>query len=371
MRSSALARVRHLTAALALASVSCASLAQSDTAQPEPAATSIALLLPSQQTVFAQAAEAVRLGFFAAHEARGKGPKIQVVEVGDDVDQLYGALDGAQSRGVTLVVGPLPRGAVNAVIDGGRATLPLVALNYPERDSGAPSNMIALGLSAEAEAQYIVRVALGEFVGTRRVAGSSPRFAVLGGPGALERRIAQAYVAALRAAGETPFLVETAVEPVAEWSRRLDLSRIEAVFLALDARAAALLRARIPREVFVFGTSLLSIDAVRGSPEMVSLAHDLDGVRFVDMPWIVRAESRAGIDLLPPLPLPVELARLFALGVDAYRVAERWARGETRFRIDGMTGRLSVDRAGGPRVERTPASAIYRNGTIEREELGR
>jgi outer membrane PBP1 activator LpoA protein len=360
-----------MAAALALASVSCASLAQAEPAGPDAPATSIALLLPSQQTVFAQAAEAVRLGFFAAHEARGKGPRIQVLEVDDDVDQLYGALDGAQSRGVTLVVGPLPRGAVNAVIDGGRATLPLVALNYPERDSSAPPNMIALGLSAESEAHYMVRIALGEFVGTRRVAGSSPRFAVLSGPSPLERRVAQAFVNALRAAGETPIGVDTTVEPVAEWSRRLDASRIEAVFLALDARAAALLRARIPRELFVFGTSLMSVEAARGSPEMISLAHDLDGVRFVDMPWLVRPEGRAGVDLVPPAPLPIELARLFALGVDAYRVADRWARGETRFRIDGMTGRLSVDRAGGPRVERTPTSAIYRNGTIEREELGR
>lgn len=34
-------------------------------------------------------------------------------------------------------------------------------------------------------------------------------------------------------------------------------------------------------------------------------------------------------------------------------------------------GRLRVDRAAGPRVERTPAAAIYRNGAIEREEIGR
>jgi outer membrane PBP1 activator LpoA protein len=70
-------------------------------------------------------------------------------------------------------------------------------------------------------------------------------------------------------------------------------------------------------------------------------------------------------------PLPAELARLYALGADAYLVAQRWSAGETRFTIEGMTGRLTVDRAASPRVERTPAAAIYRNGAIEREEIGR
>jgi outer membrane PBP1 activator LpoA protein len=69
--------------------------------------------------------------------------------------------------------------------------------------------------------------------------------------------------------------------------------------------------------------------------------------------------------------MPAELARLHALGADAYLVAQRWSAGETRFTIEGMTGRLKVDRGSGLRVERTPATAIYRNGTIEREEVGR
>jgi uncharacterized protein len=366
-----MARFRRFAFALALASVACVCVAQTDAPLTEPGPAAIALLLPSQKTVFAQAAEAVRLGFFAAHEAQGKAPKIQVLEVDDDLDQLYSALDGAQRRGVNLVVGPLPRAAVNAVIDGGRAAVPMVALNYPERDGSAPPTLIALALSAEAEAQYVVRVALTQFLVTRRVPGNGARFVVLGGGGALERRVAQAYVQSLRAAGEPPVLVDTAVEPVGEWVRRLDIGKVEAVFLALDARDAALVRARIPRELLIFGTSLLNIGGSRGSPETTSLAHDLDGVRFVDMPWLVKPDARTGADPAPPAPMPIELARLFALGVDAYRLADRWGRGETRFAFEGMSGRLSVDRAAGPRVERTPASAVYRNGAIEREEIGR
>ena len=371
IRTTNLARVRLLAGALVLTSVACDAAAQPATSASEAAPTSIALILPSQQTVFAHAAEAVRQGFFAAHAARGKVAVIQVLEVDEDIEQLFSALDGARQRGVSLVVGPLPRSAVNAVIDSGRAATPLVALNFPERDGAAPPSMIALGLSAEAEAQYVVRVAMSEFIGARRNLDSGPRFAVISGSGTLERRVAQAYVAALRSASEPPLVIETAGERPEQWARRLDPARIDAVFLALDAREAALIRARIPRTVLTFGTSLLNLGPLGSVPEATALAHDLDGVRFVDMPWLLRPDVRAGVDLLPPAPLSADLARLFALGVDAYQVAARWNRGETRFTFDGMTGRLALDRAAGPRVERRPAAAIYRNGTIEREEIVR
>ena len=375
IRMTIVARARHCVAALLLASVACAVSAQTGASAPPPPdaeAPAIALVLPNQQSVFAQAGEAVRLGFFAAHVASGRRLGIQVLEVDDDPAQLRAALDGAAQRGVKAIVGPLPRTAVNAMVDGGSTTVPLLALNYPDRDEGAPPTMIALGLSAEAEAQYVVRVALAEFVGSRRAPAAAARFVVLTGPGALEQRIARAYVGALRAGGESPLLLETAAESPERLARQLDPGRHDAVFLALDARAAALLRARIPRPILVFGTSLLNAQSGFAAPEARALAHDLDGVRFVDMPWLLRTDASMGAGgPLPSAPLSSDLARLYALGVDAYQVAVRWSAGERQFTLEGMMGRLRVDRSAGARVERTPAAAIYRNGGIEREEIGR
>ena len=108
------ARARHLVAALVLASVACSLRAQI-TALPDPppaapaaveTTPSIALILPNQKTVFARAAEAVRLGFFAAHEAARSTLVIQVIEVGDDTAQLQSAIEGAHERGAKVVVGP-------------------------------------------------------------------------------------------------------------------------------------------------------------------------------------------------------------------------------------------------------------------------
>ncbi|MGH6612492.1 MAG: penicillin-binding protein activator [Burkholderiaceae bacterium] len=365
-------QTRALTLAV-LASVACTfgnpARAQTD-ASTQPSA--IALLLPGQQGIFADAAEAVRLGFFAAHKASGGSATIQVIEVEDDIEQLSAALTAARDRGVRVAVGPLRRGAVNAIVDGGHAVLPLVTLNFPDRDAGAPPMMIAFGLSAEAEAERVVKIALGGFINLRPGVSTGARAIVLSGTSTLDRRIAQAYVNALRTAGESPETLEVTPAALNRLGRQFDSRQYDAVFLAMNARDASLIRPRIPRGLAIFGTSLVNIGDPAASPAASALAFDLEGVRFVDMPWLLQPDHPAV--MVYPQPgrrMTLDTARLYALGIDAYRVAQAWMKGDLRFELDGVTGRLRMDRAQGPRVERVPMSAIYRNGTIEREETPR
>jgi hypothetical protein len=361
---------------LLAASVACGAQAQPTSTETPPAAAgparpAVVLLLPAQSTGFARPAEALRLGFFAAHRASGETVTLQVVEIDDSSEQLAAALNSARERGVGVVVGPLPRAAVNDVVEGRRAATPLVALNFPEFDSGASPDMLAVALSLEVEAQRIVKVALSEFVGTRR-ADARPRVAVVSTPGGLERRIAQAYVSALRAAGDVPVQVEWAPETAARAAALLAAPSLEAVFLALTARDAAQLRGLISREAQVFGTSMLYAGDPRSSPTAASLAHDLDGVRFTDMPWLLQPDHPAVMVYpAPSIPLSTELSRLYALGIDAYRIAVVWMKGDRRFDLDGVTGRLRIDRNQSLRVERTPLMAIYRDGRVERIEIAR
>jgi outer membrane PBP1 activator LpoA protein len=63
-----------------------------------------------------------------------------------------------------------------------------------------------------------------------------------------------------------------------------------------------------------------------------------------------------------------ELDRLYALGIDAYRVAAEWLLGTARFEVDGVTGHLVVDAAGG-RVERSPVLAVFAGGRVERRDV--
>jgi uncharacterized protein len=342
-----------------------------DSTQPI-AAPAIALVLPNQQGIFAAASEAVRQGFFAAHKVSGSTATIQVIEVGDDVEQVGSALAAARDRGVRVAIGPLRRDEVNAIVEGGRAVLPLVTLNFPDRDAGAPATMIAFALSAEAEADRVVQIALASFVNLRPGVSTGARIMVLAGAGAIERRIAQAYVTTLRAAGEVPVTIEATPAALDRLGRQFETGTYDAVFLALSAREASLVRPRIPRGIAIFGTSLLNVGDPAGSPVASALAFDLEGVRFVDMPWLLQPDHPAVMVYPPPArAMTLETARLYALGIDAFRIAQVWMKGELRFEVDGVTGRLRVDRAQSVRVERIPTAAIYRNGTIEREEVAR
>mgnify|MGYP005814209805 CR=1 FL=1 len=362
------------------ASVACVQGAAAQPAVPpplthEPAARpAVVLLLPAPTTALAQAAQALRAGFEAAHRVSGDDLPLQIIELGDGSAALAGALQVAGDSGAGVIVGTLPRSAVTDVVEGQRTALPLVALNFPESDAAAPGTMVAMALSLESEAQHICRFALAEVVGTRG-ADTRPRIAVLARAAGLERRVAQAYVQALRAQGEVPQLIEWSPGvpgALAAVAAQLAQPGLEAVFLALTARDAAQVRALIPRAVQTFGTSLLYVGDSQVSPEAATLAHDLEGVRFVDMPWMLQPDH-AGV-MAYPAPttmLPAELLRLYALGIDAYRVASAWMKGERRFDIDGVTGRLSVDRAQSLRVERTPQMAVYRGGSVQRIDYAR
>lgn len=335
----------------------------------------VALVLPAQTTVFARAAEAVRLGFFAAHAAAGSKTPIQVIEIDDDAQQLFQALSAARSRGVQVAVGPLTRSLVNALVDSGRIEMPTLTLNYPENDGAAPPTLIAFGLSIEQEARRLVRAALGEFVGLRPGATTRPRFVIVSGGSALARRVANAYRDALGDAGERAMIVEPTFDAAGLEALAAQFAdpanRFEAAFLALDAREAALARPRLPRNLLLFATSQVYI----GDAEGAALAHDLVGVRFADMPWLLEPDHPAVmIYARPDAPMSAELQRLYAFGIDAYRIVQAWM--ETNFdpaaafEIDGVTGLLRVDRRRGPRVERLPSFAVFRGGKAERLELG-
>ncbi|HQR22478.1 MAG TPA: penicillin-binding protein activator [Burkholderiaceae bacterium] len=339
--------------------------------EAEAARPTIMLLLPALSTAFARPAEAVRDGFLAAQKAGGEDVVLQVVETDDSPEQLAAALGAARERKVGVIVGPLTRAAVTDVVEGRRTDLPLVALNFPESDAAAPPNMLALAISLEMEAQWIARLAVSEFVG-RRTADTRARIAVIAGTGGLERRIASAYMAALRREGEVPRLIEWSPASAAGVGRQLATPGLEAAFLALTARDAAQMRALIPREAQIFGTSLLNGGDPRTSPDAATLAHDLDGARFVDMPWLLEPDH-PGVMVYPRYAgaQSLEMVRLYALGIDAYRVALAWMKGERRFDIDGVIGRLRIDRGNSLRVDRTPVLAVYRGGELRRIDIGR
>lgn len=332
-------------------------------APPRPL--TVALLLPAQNTPFARAAETLRLGFMAARAAAAPEATVQVLEIDERPEQLARAFAAARSGGAQVLAGPLTRTQVNATLrtDPG---LPVVTLALPDHDALAAPSLLAFGIGIEQEARAVAAAALAALA---RPADSptplAPRFVLLTGEGALARRASAAFAAALREAGErvTALNFSHRYETLQAIGDRVFRAQPEAVFVAADAREAAMLRPRLPPGGLLYGTSLLNVGGAEGQ----LLAADLNGLRFADMPWLLEPDHAAVMVFARPAqPLSAELNRVYALGIDGFRLALEWAAGRSRFTLDGVTGALAVDRAVSARVQRRPAFGVFRHGAVER-----
>ena len=138
-----------------------------------------------------------------------------------------------------------------------------------------------------------------------------------------------------------------------------------AAFLAMDARTAALVRPRLPRLTRVWGTSLLN----PGDPTQstaASLTYDMQNVGIVEAPMVLHNNKEDFLERFSmEMPTTLLERRLFAFGVDAYRLADQWAHWNTSIQFLGMTGHLSFDHATSPVVERHAQSAVILSNQIK------
>ena len=137
------------------------------------------------------------------------------------------------------------------------------------------------------------------------------------------------------------------------------------VLLALDARDAGLVRSRLPLRTSVWATSTTNPGDPKTSSSASALAFDLNHVVFAECPFILRYDNESfEAKFQTALPYSMPAKRLFALGLDAYQVAEDWAHGRKAFEISGETGQLTVHRDLSAQVVRTPASFEIRSGEL-------
>ena len=332
----------------------------------------IALLLPLRSATLGAAAAAVRAGFMAAHERDGAGILVSAIETGDDPQQILESYRDSLTRH-EMVVGPLSRSGVAAVANSAAVDKPTVALNYPEPQGGAhdaafPSNLLMMGLSMEDEARQVAQWAASEHpTGTALILSSAQS--------SWQRRLAQAFDAHWRRSGQTVHLVEMnapggmiAEASLAQLALRVQNEAPALVFAALDAGQLRQVRAALGNAIPIYGTSSLNPGNVRNEPRP-----ELDGVRLFDLPWQLQPDHasvmvyprapEAGAGARAPTP---DMERLYALGIDAFRVAREIALGRGKpFKLDGVTGRLSVRFGAGPaRFERIETRAVFQGGQL-------
>lgn len=339
---------------------------------PSNAPLHVALLLPLRSDTLGQAAAAVKAGFLAAWERDRDGVTVTVADTGDASSDVLATYASVQDQ-ADLIVGPLGRSAVGALAASPLLRKPTIALNTPEGYGNPgqpplPPRMLAMGLSIEEEARQAASWAASEHPGASALvlATSTP----------WQRRIAAAFASQWQRQGLAVKTVELGAangylnDPeLAQLRARLQTDTPGLLFAALDAAQTRQLRGALdgalPESPPIYGTSSLNPGNGNSFP-----TQELDGVRLLDLPWQLQSDHPA-VMVYPHPPQPEErkpgaadLERLYALGIDAYRVArEIGHHASARFQLDGVTGRLTVSFGSGPAsFERIEQAAVYKNG---------
>tara|TARA_R110001599_G_scaffold353840_1_gene599742 strand:- start:24032 stop:25306 length:1275 start_codon:yes stop_codon:yes gene_type:complete len=332
----------------------------------------IALLLPTRSTSLARVSDAVRAGFMAAYQKDPGNVSVHLVETGDaPKDVLAGYRDAVAAN--DLVVGPLTRSGATAIVQDRAVSKPTILLtqlnNTDSTGIVTPSNMLVMGLSIEDEARQVADWAA--------QSGAAKSAFVISTSASWQMRAARAFAIEWRHVGQTAELMQINMEggyldanALLQLRTRLQTDRPQLIFVALDAVQAIQLRAAIGKEMPMYGTSQLNPLTMNEWATATPLT-DMEGVRLVDMPWQLQVDHAAVMAYPQYLQISGEnrspdVERLYALGIDAYRVARNIALQKDDFQLDGVTGKLTVRFGHGPSYfDRVAQPAVYVNGVVQ------
>ena len=296
----------------------------------------IALLLPLKSQSFGRAADVVRQGFMIAANVDnpGNGLTTKVYSTGERLEEIMAAYQQAVQDGANVVVGPLTRNAVSAFAASNQISVPTLALNVPESAESVPHNLYFFGLSIESEARQIARMAYND--GRRSallVSSASP----------LTKRAQQAFTDEWRRRGGEIAGQITLPKAQENYPSLRDAStkpNADMIFLAVEADKARLVRPYLDNTLATYATS-----QIYGNKQDAYKNVDLQDVRFIDMPWLLQPDHPA-VMVYPHAEAPanIELGRLYALGIDAFRLGVALLNPTLRdgFILDGVTGKISL-----------------------------
>lgn len=378
-RSSRRSLLRALLGGAAFAAPAFSALAQGDTSAEERVGrgfasrertrfgagpVGIALFVPPAEGMFRRTTHALVEGMRAAHMRDGAGTTVEVVEIDLDLIALRGLYDELLQRGFSMVVGPLTRDAVALIADAGAPPVFTLALNQSD-GRALPANMLSLGLSIESEARQAASIAWEEAA----LVSARPRAALVQDDTPLGLRSAAAFAERWRQRGGAVFDPITVEENASSGRMRAQLAplRADLCFVAGQPVLAQAVRVALGPSAVIYGTSRLNTGAVltdpaAGTPYALR-SPELDGVRLIDLPWRVQPDAPAVMAYPRPADLNLELQKLYALGIDAFRVARLLVSQAPAIDLDGVTGRLRLS-ADGTTIEREGVLAEYRDGVL-------
>lgn len=321
----------------------------------------VAIILPLSGPL-ASAGKVIRngllTGYYSALSQGRSVPELHFYDNGDaEVIEHY---NQALEDNADLVLGPLSKQQVQQVARINRLPVTTLTLNYVDQKQ-PPDNLYQFGLDPEDEARQVVEQAYEEGA---RLAG------VLYPDSDWGKRMARTYIEAFEEKGglittqqkfgdnETQAVGQLlAIGQSHQRARRLNRltdqhlqfkprrrQDLDVLFLAASDRQARQVKPALnfhyARNLPVFASSHI----YGGSPDP-QRDRDLDNIRFVDLPWLLDRDS--DLHDLANQTWPQghgSRERLFALGVDAWRLQARLKMLESvpDSQLPGVTGRLRV-----------------------------
>ncbi len=305
------------------------------------ARTRLGVLLPLGSSAFGPAAEAVKRGFETAARLQPEaGFDITIYATTEETSNVLAGYEQALAQAPALLVGPLTRRGVAALLQRVQPGPPVLALNVPDNDAPLPTGLFVFSLQVEIEGKQVAQMA---FADGRRSA------LTLTGEQPLMRRIHRAFVDEfIRQGGRivAQFVYRNTAEDLLALREAASSGQCDTVFLALDGARARLVRGYVDGPAQAYATS----QVLQGEPDRLRDA-ELNGVRFVGMPWLLQPDHPAVMVYAgsrAEAPAATDMERLYAFGIDAYRLATALVRGADLARepLDGVTGRihLALDR---------------------------
>lgn len=337
---------------------------------PEPS--NIFLMLPMQGEL-AATAQAIHNGFLAAYEhAKTTHPQVKVKVIdttGGDIPALY---QQAITDGADVIVGPLTKKEVEIIQSLKSLPIPVLALNtLDDYHRNVTPNLYQFGLLPQDEAAQVAMkmaqnqedraaiIAPNSNWGNKIVKIFQDRYLESGG----EVVDTLSYNATVNLAEKLcPFLAQDATKlcvPKKRRDKKQELSDeplrrqdINSIFLVASAKDA---RQIVPLLKFYYAGDLptYSISTIYPGKSVPTLDQDIDGVYFCDVPWVLQDPGFMSQDLqtiyrhiLASWPDSFSnYPRLYALGVDAYNLAQdlpNFLR-SPQYGFVGATGTLYLD----------------------------
>ena len=308
----------------------------------------IALLLPLKSKDFGAAAEAVRQGFMVAANYERHALPIRIYSDFDENSSVVAVYRQAIISGARAVVGPLTRSGVSALVAEQNIPVPTLTLNIVE---GQPAQQLYFfGTPTEAEARQVAQLAKQQGLRQAIIITTRTQWS---------KRLQSAFEEEWLSSGGG-ILREIEFNNVS--GEFMDIAEMPgtAIFLAADAKTARLIRPYLPNRLPIYATSQI----FSGNDNTLT-NYDLNGIRFVDMPWLLQPDHAAVMTYTRANPpLSIDRERLYALGIDAFRITRLMLskKQKTALMLDGVTGDIHFREHV---FQRTAIPAIFQEGRAQ------